>query len=265
MVESLAGCVMRLPILSGVCLSLATMTLSAKDAEFSRNRDLPPLKLAASDLDAILRKTQSLITAANGRSSEQDFVRETVTLGAGGKEIEIPHFSLASSVAFPKEVFRFCYTYYRPDKPIASVTVDLGDHARRISVSGEAADQVTAVSNVLENGLLRHSTAIGGAKFRHVAGLCLSVALLLSLIFSTAYWSNTRRYGALGMLTCSALGLSLVLLVPWNRYLPGFVLYQSYSPFLLVRYAPYIAFLSLIAILAGIPLLYFRPRRRGKP
>jgi hypothetical protein len=49
----------------------------------------------------------------------------------------------------------------------------------------------------------------------------------------------------------------LVLLVPWHRYLPGFVLYQSYSPFLLIKYAPQIFFLSLVAALLGIPLSYF--------
>jgi hypothetical protein len=256
---------MRLPILSGVCLSLATMTLSAKDAEFSRNRDLPPLRLAASDLDTILHKTHSVIAAANGPSGGQEVIRESVKLGVPGKEIEIPHFSMASSVAFPKEVIRFSYTYYRPDKPISSVTLDFGDYSRRVSVSGRSADQVEAITNLLENDLLSHSTAIGGAKFRRVAGVCLFVVFLLSLMVCSAYWWNTRCSSAMGMLTCSALGLSLVLLVPWNRYLPGFVLYQSYSPFLLVRYAPHIAFLSLIATLAGIPLLYVLPRWRRKP
>jgi hypothetical protein len=255
---------MRLPILCGVCLSLATMTLSAKDAEFSRNRDLPPLKLAASDLDTILLKTHSLIATAKGPSSEQHFPRESVKLGVRGKEIEIPHFSLASSVASPKEVLRFSYTYYQPDQPISSVTVDLGDSSRRVSVTGEAADQVQAITNLLENDLLRHSTTIGGAMFRRVAGVCLSVAFLTSLIFSSAYWWNTRRSSALGMLVCSALGLLLVLLVPWHRYLAGFALCQSYSPFFLVRYAPQIFFFGLLAALAGIPLSYFLPQWRRK-
>jgi hypothetical protein len=254
---------MRLRVI-GVWLSLVTTSLSAKGAEFSQSRYLPPLRLAASDLDTILLKTQSLIAAANGPSGEQDSARESVKLGVRGHEIEIQHFSLASSLAFPKELFRFSYTYSRPDKPISSVTVDLGDYSRRVSVSGGSADQVEAITNLLENDLLRHSTAIGGAMFRRVAGLCILVALLASLILSSAYWWNTRRSSAMGMLICSALGLSLVLLVPWNRYLPGFVLYQSYSPFLLVRYAPYVAFVSLVAILAGIPLSYFLPRWRRK-
>jgi hypothetical protein len=253
---------MRLPILSGVCLSLATMTLSAKDAEFSRNRDLPPLKLAAADLDTILHKTHSVIAAANGPSGGQEVIRESVRLGVPGKEIEIPHFSMASSVAFPKEVIRFSYTYYRPDKPISSVTLDFGDYSRRVSVSGETADQVEAITNLLENDLLRHSSIIGGAMFRRVAGLCLLVALLASLILSSAYWWNTRCFSALAMLTCSALGLVLLLRLPWDRYLPGFALYQSYSPFLLVRYAAPIAFLSLLATLVAIPLFYFLPQNK---
>ena len=255
---------MRLRILFSVCLSLVTITLSVKGAEFSHSRDLPPLKLAAADLDTILHKTHALIAAANGPLAEQESARESVKLGVRDKEIEIPHFSLASSVAFPREAFKFSYTYNRPDKAISSVTVDLSDYARRVSVTGDAAAQVRALANLLEYELLRHSTTIGGAIFRRVAGVCLSVAFLTSLIFSGAYWWNARRYTALGMLTCSALGLLLVLRVPWDRYLPGFALYQSYSPFFLIRYARYIALLSLIATLVGIPVLYFLPRWRRR-
>jgi hypothetical protein len=255
---------MRLPVLISLCLSLATTSLSAKGREFSHSRDLPPLRLAAADLDTILHKAQSLIATANGPSGGQEAIRESVKLGVRGKEIEIPHFSMASSVAFPKELFRFCYSYSRPDKPISSVTVDLGDYSRRISVSGESADQVEAVSKLVEKDLLPHSTFIGGARFRRVAGAFLLVALFMSLMVSSVYCWKTRSYSALGMPICSGLGLLLVLLVPWDRYLPGFALYQSYSPFLLVKYAAPIFFLSLIATILGIPLSYFLPRWRQK-
>lgn len=254
---------MRLAVLS-VYLTLATLSLSANGREFSHSRDLPPLRLAAADLDIILLKAQSLIAAANGPSSEQDSGRESVKLCVRGKEIEIAHFSMASSVAFPREVFRFSYSYNRPGKPISSVTIDLGDHSRRVSVTGEAADQVQAISQVLEKDLVRYSTRIGGATFRRVVGVCLSVALLTSLIVSSAYWWNTRSYSAWGMLVCSVLGLLLLLLVPWHRYLAGFALYQSYSPFLLVRYAPWICLLGLLVTLVGIPLSYFLSQWRRR-
>ena len=254
---------MRFAVLLSVSLSLATTSVS-NGAEFSQNRDLPPLKVAANELDAILNKTHSFIDAANGPAG-QDSSRETVKVRVRGHEIEIPHFSLASNLAFPNEIFAFSYTYYQADKPISSVTIDLGDSSRSVSVTGESAEKIRELSSLLENHFRRYSIAIGGAKFRRVAGVLLLVTLLMSLMVSSAFWWNTRRYNAPGMLVCSALGLLLVLLVPWNRFLPGFALYQSYSPFLLIRYAPYIAFLSLVATLAGIPLFYFVPRWRRKP
>ena len=246
-----------LPGLISACLALTTTSLTAKKSEFSEHRTLPPLKLSAADLDAVLHKTQAFIASANGSAGDQESARESVKLGVRGHEIEIPHFSLASSVAFPRELFRFSYAYHQPDKPISSVTIDLGDYSRRLSVTGESADQVKEISNLIEKGLLRHSTAIGGATFRRVAGVCLTVGLLTSLGLSGTYWWHTRAHSALGMLICSAIGLLLVLLVPWHRYLPGFALYQSYPPFLLMRYAPQIFFFSLVAALLGIPLSYF--------
>src|SRR5438046_1801023 len=89
---------MRLPILISVCLSLTATSLCGYGAEVSDNRDLPPLRLAAADLDTILHKRPS---------GGQEVIRKSVKLGVPGKEIEIPHFSMASSVAFPKEVFGF--------------------------------------------------------------------------------------------------------------------------------------------------------------
>ena len=243
-----------------VCIGFATTSL-LNGAQFSETHELPPLKLAASELDAILSRTHSLVDAANG-SAGQGSTREAVKLVIDGHEIQLPHFSVASSLAFPNEIFAFSYTYFQSDKPISSVVIDLGDAARRISVSGESADQVEALSSSLQKDLLRYSTPIGGAKFRRLAGACLLVILLMSLMVSSAYCWNTRRYSTLGMPICSALGLMLALLLPWNRLLPGFALYQRYSPFFLIRHAPEAALLALLAALAGIPLSYFLSRRQ---
>ena len=255
---------MRFAVLVSLFLSLATTSLFAKNTEFSENRTLPPLKLSAADLDIILHKTQAFIASANGLAGDEGSARHSVKLGVRGHEIEIPHFSLASSVAFPKEVFKFSYTYTRPGTPISSVIIDLGDYSRHVSVTGDAEDQVQATSNLIEKDLRRFSTPIGGASFRRVAGLCLVVVFLASIGLSGAWWSRTRGYNALGMLICSTFGLLLVLLLPWDRFLPGFALYQSYSPFLLIRYAPQVFFLILVATLVGIPLSYFLPRRRER-
>jgi hypothetical protein len=248
---------MRFAVLLSVCVSVAT-TLPSDGGQFSQVRDLPALKMGATDLDAILLKTHSLIDAANG---PEDSGRETVKVNIDGQDIEIPHLSLASSVAFPNEVFGFSYTCNQADKPISSVTIDLGDSSRRVSVSGESADKVEGLSKLLEKEFRRYSTAAGGVKFRRVAGVCLSMLFLTSLMISSAYCWNTRNYRAFGMPICSAIGFLLVLLVPWNRFLPGFVLYQRYSPFFLIRHAPQIFLLCVAAALCGIPLSYFLLRK----
>jgi hypothetical protein len=246
---------MRVAVLFCVCVSLAISRSNA--AEFSQAYDLPPLKMGATDLDAILLETHALIDAANG---PEDSGWEMVKVSIDGQDIEIPHLSLASSVAFPNEVFGFSYMYRQADKPISSVTIDLGDSLCRVSVSGESADKVEELSGLLDKNLRRYATAAGGLKFRRVAGICLSMLFLSSLMISGAYCWNTRNYRALGMPICSAVGFLLVLLVPWNRLLPGFALYQRYSPFFLVRHFSEIFFLAVVLALAGIPLSYFLSR-----
>jgi 5-methylcytosine-specific restriction endonuclease McrA len=51
----------NLQVLVSACVSLATISLSAKEPEFSRNRDLPPLTLKAADLDTILQRLIHLL------------------------------------------------------------------------------------------------------------------------------------------------------------------------------------------------------------
>ena len=249
---------MRFAVLFWVCVSFAISR--ANGAEFSRTYDLPSLKMGATDLDAILLKTHSVIDAANG---SEDLGQEAVKIDIHSQDIEIPHLSLASSVAFPNEVFGFSYTYNQGDKPISSVTIDLGDSLRRVSISGGSAEKVEELSKLLEKDFRRYSTAAGGLKFRRVTGICLSMLFLSLLMIGGAYcWNNRNCRMALGIPICSAIGFLLLLLVPWNRFLPGFVLYQRYSPFFLVRHAREVFVLCLVAVLFGIPLFYFLSRKQ---
>ena len=239
--------------------ALFATTLLSVGEEFSKIRDLPPLKMASSDLDAILLKSRPLIDPGNG---PEELGRETVKIDIHSQDIEIPHLSVASSVAFPNEVFRFSYTYQQAGKPVSSVVIDLGDSLRRISVSGTAADKVEELSKLLENDFRHYSTPVGGLQFRRIAGICLSMLFLSSLMIGGAYfWNNRDCRTTLGIPICAAIGFLLVLVVPWNRFLPGFVLYQRYSPFFVVRHAPEIFVLGLAAALLGILLFYFLSRK----
>ena len=249
---------MRFIILPSLCALLATISLS-DGGEVSRVYDLPALKMAATDLDAILMETNAFIDVANG---SEDSGWDVVKLTIDGENIEIPHLSQASSVAFPNEVFSFSYVYNQEKKPISSVTIELGDSLRRVSVNGESPDKVDGLSKLLEKDFRRHATAVGGIRFRYVTGISLSMLFLMALMISSTYYWKNRNRSALGILICSAAGFLLLVFVPWNRFVPGFVLYQRYSPFLLVRHAREVFLLCLVAALSGIPLSYFLLRNK---
>lgn len=172
---------MRFAVLLSVCVSLGTTSLS-DGGEFSQVRDLPALKMGATDLDTILLETHALIDEVNG---PEDSGWEMVKVNIDGQDIEIPHLSLASSLAFPNEVFGFSYMYNQTDKPISLVTIDLGDSLRRVSVSGVSADKVEGLSKLLEKDFRRYATA-GGLKFRRATGACLLMLFLSSLMISGA-------------------------------------------------------------------------------
>src|SRR6478609_2690493 len=167
---------MRFVVFLSVCVLFVTTSLCNV---VELDCDLSFLKLGVIDLDAILLETHSFVDAANG---PEDSGWETVRVSIDGQNIEIPHLSLASSVAFPNEVFGFSYVYNQADKPISSVTIDLGDSLRRASISGESADKVDALSKLLEKDFRRYATAAGGMKFRRVTGICLSMFFLTSLM-----------------------------------------------------------------------------------
>src|ERR1700757_2709519 len=102
---------MRFAVFLSVCVSLTTTSL-CDAGEVSRVQDLPALKMGATDLDAVLLKSRAFIDMANG---PEDSGWEMVKVNIDAQEIEIPHLSLASSVAFPNQFFGFSYPYQQAD------------------------------------------------------------------------------------------------------------------------------------------------------
>src|ERR1041384_638391 len=115
---------MRFVILLSVSLATTSLCIGAG---FSRVHHLPPLKMGATDLDAILLKAHSLVDRANG---PDELGRESVKIDIHSQDIEIPHLSLASRGGFPVGFSAFFSLSRQADKPISSVTIDLGDSVR---------------------------------------------------------------------------------------------------------------------------------------
>ena len=87
---------MRFGVLLSVCVSLATTSLS-NGGEFSHVRNLPALKMGATDLDGILLETNAFIAAVNG---SEDSGWDIVKLTIDDQNIEIPHRRLRAASRF---------------------------------------------------------------------------------------------------------------------------------------------------------------------
>lgn len=242
-----------------VSLLACATHLSAAEAQYSRSRELPALKMSFSDLQAILTKTFNLLSTANGQATKKEYLREELTVGAGSDELVVAGHAFPPSARVPKAIFRLSYSYSWSDAPVSSLRLDLADYTRRLTVSGSAADEVEAICASLERDISEHAAVMGGALFRNASGGCLFALLVTCFLWTGTYCIAERRWRLLGMPICSLIGLLLLVLLPFDEFLAGFAAYQGESAFL-VRYGSQISFLSLVVSVATIPLAYFFPR-----
>jgi len=240
--------------------TIACTVLLAAEPRYSRNRELPPLKMNFNDLEAVLTKAFNLLSTANGQSDKKEYLGEKLTVEAGSDELEVAGHAFPMSARVPKVFYKLSYSYSWSswsDAPVSNLRLDSGDRTRRLAVSGSAADQVEAISTSLERDLSEHAS-MGGSDFRFFWGSLLAISLVFSLLLTGAYCIVERRWRMLGMPIFSLLGLLLLFLLPLGEWFSGFAVYRGESSFL-VRYGPQISFLSLIISVAGIPLGYLIP------
>jgi hypothetical protein len=232
------------------------------DFQYSRSKDLRPLKLSYDDLLALLSKAHSLLSTANG-AEKGEYLEEAITISTGADEMKIPGFSWPASTRLPNAAYNVSYRYSWSDARVSLLQLDLGDSYRKITVSGRALDQVEAICSSLERDMSERSTFVGGSSFRDLSGLILWTIFVNAFIWTGAYCIVQRRWRAIGMPLFSLLGLILLFTLPFDELFPGFAVYRGDASFL-VRYAPHISFLGLVITTVAIPLSYFlAPRNRA--
>jgi len=216
---------------------LSTPVPYAGEAQYSKNTSLPPIVLSFTDLEGILEKTSKLLSTANAQSEQMNYMRKKITISTGNTKVKLKGHSLfAHGAKLPEAAYSLSYSYYLDD---GSVSDDL----------------------------LYYSTSIGGTEFRNFAAFFLFMLLFISLILTGMYCWINKRPRAIGMPILSLLVLVLLLVLPFDKILPGFAIYNG-DPSFLVRYAPQISFLGLIVSLLGIAFSYFLPKwfaRLSKP
>jgi hypothetical protein len=268
-----------------VALAATIASCGAAQTVYTKNEDLPALRLRYSDLEGILAKASRLATEANrqtvlssnfldrftmdyGREFEKgeaqrfaekqrqrilaEFPREGIVISAAGEDLSLADHLVTKATGIPQEASSMTYRYdfYSDSMPIASVSLLFNDSFRRVEVRGSAEEHVDAVMNTLRADLLRFSTRIGGSRFRLTAGMIMTMVLSIMGMISLPLISSKRSLGWV-LLVCSVVLLLAVTFLPFDRWLPGFAAYRD-DPAFLIRYGPEIGFAGLVVSALGV-------------
>lgn len=268
-------------------LLTTTTTISCNGAQtiYTKNEDLPALRLRYSDLEDILAKASRLATEANrqtvlssnfpdrfttdyGHEFEKgeaqrfaekrrqsilaEFPREGIVISAAGEDLSFADHLVTKATRIPQEASSMTYRYdfYSDPMPITSISLLFNDSFRRVEVRGGSAEHVDAVMNTLRTDLLRFSTRIGGSRFRMTSGMIMNMVLWVMLYVSFRLIS-IKRFSGWVFLACSGGSLLALMLLPFDRWLPGFAAYRD-DPAFLVRFGPEIGFAGLLASVLGV-------------
>jgi hypothetical protein len=221
------------------------------ETNYSKKVELPPLRISFSELQAVLDKGASLMSAAN---RSMPLWREEIELREGGLRVKITgHVLEPEGAKVPNSIDSFDYTASTRDPAaVSSLALSFVDYTRSLSVEGQSPEQVDAVFSALREDLSNLSTPIGGFMFKSFLWPAILI-LLVALIYLGGAWVETRRsILLLPVLICAALLLALMLL-PIGELFAGFTAVHGDASFK-VRYAPEIAFWGFIVGAVMIPM-----------
>jgi hypothetical protein len=232
--------------------------------EYTRNRELPALKIRFTDMQAALESAARLLSDANrdeGKKPKDIYLTQALELGTGPDGIKVAGHAFPENVRIPEAAYALSYSYSWPEAPVSSLELDLRDYGNKLRVAGSAVEQVDAISAALERDLSKHS-AIGGDLVRAIGGLLICIALGVLLLVGIVICIN-EGWRFLGVPIVSALGLVLMCVLPFREIFAGFAVYTG-DPSVIVRYEPQIAFGGLIVTILLSFLIPIWQERRQK-
>lgn len=237
--------------LTALFLSL-TVQLASAQANYTKTTEIPPLRVAFADLQAVIDKTEKLVSSANAGARPR---REELVLKSGVIQITIPGRTLAlQNAKIPEKIDSFTYTYSMADRAsVTQVSLDFSDYRRTLMVEGSSPEQVDAIFAATQEDLMNISSAIGGSGIKTLLGFPAYLILMTIMGWIGSDWYSTRSARSLGILISAMCVMLLLALLPTASLLAGFLAIRG-EPSFMIRYGPEISFIGLILAVVGIPL-----------
>ncbi len=229
----------------------------ASEVNYSKEAQLPPLRIAFSELQKILDKTTSLIASANSKEGSQ-LRREEVSLYKSGQRVTISGHALnAERARLPQTIDRFEYTASASEPaPLTRIEMSFHDFSRTLRVEGSSPDQVDAIFSTLRDDLITVSSLLGGTFQKSFIFGFLFVLLIVNIINTLIHWIESKKRPLLARLGFSVIALIFLWTLPVGQMFAGFSAIQGDASFMM-RYGPQISFLSLVLSFVGILISYW--------
>jgi hypothetical protein len=237
--------------------------------------EIAPVRLTYVDVTDIVSGIRNLLPPANN-DAKYDRPDVNLRISANGETLSFSSWGkLTDSNSLPSVSYSldFAYRSSSPDSPIYTVSIELHDFSRTVTVTGTHADQVQALAEYLRSRFDSHTTLFGGFIFRMVGAFFLfalsaaSIAWLWRFMPAESMFGNFSRGDAESLralvtsMAAGLLGSLMVFALPWNKWYPGVAIYSG-SANIFERYAPEIGACSL---LVGILSLVYGFSRRSIP
>jgi hypothetical protein len=226
-------------------------------AEYTRYRDLGPIRMGQDDLVEAIRKIQDKLRVANGASSTNPSTAPIEFLQLSDEdEIKVAENGLRSwgfLARAPRLTLDVHYHYIlETDAPITRIDLVLADDSRVLSVTGQSENEVNALSALLMEELNKHTVSLAGPVFRIVLWVMLMVFLFaVSLLIQ---WKH-NSFGLRTQIIHVPVVLFLWCLAAWlpaERWFPGTAVFQG-DPSFANRNAGLIGLIGLIITIISIP------------
>lgn len=252
----------RLHYLFLITLIIFTFTNNATAANYHKSGKFFPIKLTYSDMSTFLERLHKTLPPPEQLDSSYSMNRVTISDG----DIQVwfdlyDDYQIAGLARLPTTAFDFEYFLFNPGGDVENIIIRFSDYKREVSVDGDNPDKVNAIYGYIEGEMKKHTTWIGGEKFRGMAG---ALFLMLAIVFT--FQPNSLigdiSFNKRNLLRMLGLIILICLLVlPFGRWLPGFLIFSGPSSFF-IKYSNQIAFVGALLTLGSIVLTTWALRRK---
>lgn len=228
-------------------------------AVHSKTVEFTTLSLSHDDLFSVLSRIRRYIASANVGMAADDVADEYLRVSDDGTSFELDlraGFTPELLKGTPSGPVQISYRYRAYESPnLKSVTLDLTDFSRTLTVSGTSLDHLDGLIGIVSKDLEQHRTylALSSPVRSGLGGVLIMLGFLLLAASASVPDQRLRVLFAVAG-TCVQLS---VWFVPWKRWLAGASLYPDTASFV-ERNAAAIGLIALLLTVVGLLVALFQ-------